>query len=300
MRSRLRRRSALAILTVAFLAGLWYALSVAFLPEAPVPREILIGAAGACLVLFPVLGGLAILETRALRLAGERMRRFLADASHELRTPIAGVQASAETLLRTSPGPAAREELVLGILREAHRAGRLVDDLLTMTRLEQGVPLDAKPFNLASLTAAAVELTRELAPAVSVELDTPEHSPLHGDPLRISQILDNVLSNARHATPEGGHITVRVTHHAAEIQVEITDTGPGIPPPDRERVFERFTRLEGTYPGGVSGNGLGLAIARGIAMAHAGSLTCADPAASGSSGARFVLRLPRPGSSSTS
>jgi two-component system, OmpR family, sensor kinase len=295
MRSRLRNRAMVAVLAVGLLAALWYALSVAFLPEPPVPREILIGAAGICLILFAVIGGLAIIETRALRLAGERMRRFLADASHELRTPIAGVQASAETLLRASLGPAAREELVVRILRETYRAGRLVDDLLTITRLEQGAPLVMELFDLASLTDAAVGRTRELAPGVSVELDAPGRSLLHGDPRRIGQILDNVLSNARHATPAGGRITVRVTHHAAEIQVEVTDTGPGIPRPDRERVFDRFTRLEGTYPGGVSGSGLGLAIARGIAHAHAGSLTCADPADSGSGGARLVLRLPQSG-----
>jgi signal transduction histidine kinase len=255
-----------------------------------VPREILLGGGGVCLILFAIIGGLAIIEARALRRAEERMRRFLADASHELRTPIAGVQASAEIVLRTDPGRAEREKLVLQILREAHRAGRLVDDLLAMTRLEQGIPLAIEPFDLVPLTAAAVELTRELAPAVNVQLHAPGHSPLHGDPQRIRQVLDNILSNARHATPEGGQITVRVSNQTAEVQIEVIDTGPGIPQPDRERIFERFTRLASTYPSGANGNGLGLAIARGIANAHSGTLTCVDPAGGG---ARFVLRLPR-------
>ncbi len=290
MRSRLRNRAAVATLFVALLAALWYALSMAFLPEAPVPREILLGAGGICLILFTVIGGLAIIETRALRLAGERMRRFLADASHELRTPIAGVQASAETMLRTDPGRAEREKLLLQILREAHRAGRLVDDLLAMTRLEQGIPLATEPFDLVPLTAAAVELTRELAPAVTIQLHAPGHSLLHGDPQRIRQVLDNILSNARHATPDGGQITVRISNQTAEVQIEVIDTGPGIPQPDRERIFERFTRLATTYPSGANGNGLGLAIARGIANAHSGTLTCVDPAGGG---ARFVLQLPR-------
>jgi signal transduction histidine kinase len=184
------------------------------------------------------------------------MRRFLADASHELRTPIAGVQASAETMLRTDPGRAAREKLLLQILREAHRAGRLVDDLLTMTRLEQGIPLAMEQFDLVPLTVAAIELTRELAPGVDVQLHAPSHIQLHGDPQRI------------------------------------TDTGPGVPPPDREQIFERFTRLAGTYPSSPDGNGLGLAIARSIASAHSGTLICADPAGDGS---RFLLRLPRRG-----
>lgn len=129
--------------------------------------------------------------------------------------------------------------------------------------------------------------------------------------------MDNLLSNARHATPAGGQITVRVADLAAEVQVEVTDSGTGVPEPDRERIFERFTRLAGTYsgerdgsapgrsasggsaPGGSApdhrasdGSELGLAIARGIARAHAGSLTCTDSAGGG---ARFLLRLPRPG-----
>lgn len=276
------------------------------------PREILLGAAGVCFCLLIIIGSLAIIEARALRRGQERMGRFLADASHELRTPIAGVQASAETLLRTSPGPAAREDLVLQILREAHRAGRLVDDLLAITRLEQGAALAREQFDLVPLIVAAVELTRELAPAIDVRLNAPARSQLHGDPRRIRQLVDNLLSNARHATPAGGQITVRVADLAAEVQVEVTDSGTGVPEPDRERIFERFTRLADTYsgerdgsaPGGSApgrsapdrrasdGSGLGLAIARGIARAHAGSLTCTDSAGGG---ARFLLRLPRPG-----
>jgi two-component system, OmpR family, sensor kinase len=291
MRTRLRTRAAMVTLVVALLAVAWLALSVALLPEPPVSREVLLGAGVAGLVLCVIVGGLAVVEARALGRAGDRMRRFLADASHELRTPIAAIQATAETLIRSQPGPAASEELVLRILRETHRAGRLVDDLLAMTRLEQGFAVAAETFDLVPLTTAAVELTRELAPGVNVYLHAPERSQLHGDPQRISQLLDNLLSNARHATSPGGHITVRVTNRASEIQVEVTDTGPGVPPADRERIFERFTRLADTYPGESDGNGLGLAIARGIAEAHDGTLACADPAADG---ARFLLQLPRP------
>src|SRR5215813_7046960 len=260
MRSRRRSRAVTATLVMAAVAALWLALSAALLPEPPVPREILLGAGVACLCLFVILGGLAIIEARALRRADERMRRFLTDASHELRTPLAGVQASAETLLRTNPGRAAREQLVVQILRETHRAGRLIDDLLAITRLEQGTPLDNKEYDLVPLTAAAVELTRELRPTVNVRLHAPDHVHLRCGSPRIRQVLDNLLSNARHATPDGGQITVRVTSHPEAVEVEVTDTGPGIPEPDRERIFERFTRLNGTYPIGMDGNGLGLAI----------------------------------------
>jgi two-component system OmpR family sensor kinase len=287
VRHRLRGRAAIAALIVVGLTATW----IAVLPQPPVPREVLLGGGLVGLGLFTIIGGLAIIETVALRRAEERMRRFLADASHELRTPISGIQASAETLIRTRPGHAAREELVLRILREAHRAGRLVDDLLAITRLEQGISLAREPFDLVPLAAAAVDQARELAPAVNIQLRAPEHSQLLGDPARISQILDNLLTNARHATPADGRITVRVTNQAAHVDVEVTDSGPGIPQADRERIFERFTRLAGTYPAQPDGNGLGLAIARSIAKAHNGTLTCADPAGNG---ARFLLRLPRP------
>jgi two-component system, OmpR family, sensor kinase len=287
MRPRLRRRAAIAALVVAAATAGW----VAHLPQAPVPREILVGGGTICLGLFSIIGALAIIEARSLSRAEERMRRFLADASHELRTPIAAVQASAETLIRTDPPRAGREDLVLAILRETHRAGRLVDDLLTMTRLEQRSGLAMEPFDLVPLAAAVVGQARELAPAVTVQLHAPEHCQLLGDPRRIAQILDNLLTNARLATAGGGRITVEVTCQPAHVDVEVADSGAGIPKADRERIFERFTRLAGSYPGAPGGNGLGLAIARGIASAHHGTLSCADPAGSG---ARFLLRLPRP------
>lgn len=159
-----------------------------------------------------------------------------------------------------------------------------------MTRLEQGIPLAREPFDLVPLVTAAVEQARELAPAVDVQLHTPEHSRLIGDPQRIAQVLNNLLTNARHATADGGRITVHLTHQPAHIHIEVTDNGPGVPPADRERIFDRFTRLNDTNPNKPPGNGLGLAIARSIAHAHCGTLTCLDPA---DHGARFLLRLPR-------
>jgi signal transduction histidine kinase len=274
---------------VALVIGLITAIRLAVLSQPPVPREILVGGASLVLVFFAVLGGFGWIEARARSRAQERMRQFLADASHELRTPIAGVQASAETLLRTDLDRAGREELVLRILYDTSRAGRLVSDLLAMTRLEYGNALASEPFDLVPLAGAAVDQTRELAPGLTVALEAPEQCPLHGDPLRISQILDNLLSNARQATPAQGAITVRITNQASYVEVEVIDSGPGVAPADREKIFERFTRLPGSCSGHPDGNGMGLAIARGIAVAHKGSLSCAEPCGSG---ARFVLRLP--------
>jgi signal transduction histidine kinase len=290
VRSRLRTRATIAGVLAAVVGAAWLALSAALLPEPPALREIIDGAAIVGVCLFVIIGGLAIIEARALRRAELRMRNFLADVSHELRTPVAGIQASAETLLRANSSRAARENIILQILREGHRAGRLIDDLLAITRMEEGTALVSEPFDLIPLTAAAVELTKELAPTVEVRLTAPGQVRLHGDPQRIRQILDNLLSNARHATPDGGQITVHVLEHADKVQVDVTDTGPGVPPAEREHIFERFTRLNGTYPNGTTGNGLGLAIARSIATAHSGTLICADPVVTG---ARFRLRLPR-------
>jgi len=285
----IRRRLLARACLVALVIILVTAARLAVLPQPPVPREILVGSGVLILVFFALLGGLGWIEARARSRAEERMRRFLADASHELRTPIAGVQASAETLLRTNPDPAAREELVLRILRETYRAGRLVSNLLAITRLEQGSALARQPFDLVPLAADAVSQARELAPALTVALEAPEQAQLTGDPLRIAQVLDNLLSNARHASPPGGRVAVRITDHATHVDLEVTDAGPGVPPADREHIFERFTRLPGSYVG-ADGNGLGLAIARSIAAAHHGTLNCAEPAGPG---ARFVLRLPR-------
>jgi two-component system, OmpR family, sensor kinase len=284
------RRLGVRAAILAVIAVVLIVIRLVTLRQPPVPREIVYSGSAVLLAFFAIIGGFAIAEARALSRAEERMRRFLADASHELRTPIAGAHASAETLLRTDPGRAAREQLVLQILSETHRAGRLVSDLLAVTRLEQGLPVASEPFDLVPLAGAAVERARELAPALRVELDAPERSPLVGDPGRIAQVLDNLLSNARHATLPGGRITVSIAAQAAHVVVEVTDSGPGIPAADREKIFDRFTRLAGTYPGQPDGNGLGLAIARGIAAAHHGTLSCADPAGGG---ARFLLRLPR-------
>ena len=275
-------------LLVAALGGVWYALAVALLPEPPAGREIVLGAATALLVLLILTGPVAIADAAAMRRAEAGMRRFLADASHELRTPIAGVLASAETLLRAGPGAAGQQQqLLVQILREAHRAGRLVDDLLTLTRLEQRTGLATGPVDIVPLASAAVELTRELAPRLDVQLHAPDRAEVRGDAARIRQVLDNILSNARNATPAGGRITVRITRPPGEIRVDVTDTGPGIPAADRDRIFDRFTRLDGQH----GGNGLGLAISRSIAQAHSGTLSCAEP---DGTGARFVLRLPAP------
>ena len=228
---------------------------------------------------------------RAARASEERMRTFLSDASHELRTPLAGVQASAETLLREDPDRERREQLAVGMVRLASRGGRLVDDLMAAARTAESLPLRRERVDLVRLSADEVERTRRLAPACTVEHQAPGRLAVVGDPERLAQILGNLLDNARHASQPGGAILVALTEDGTGVQIAVSDEGPGIPPEDRERIFERFVRLDASRAHDGFGTGLGLAIARGLADAHGGSLECV-PA---HRGACFLLRLPSGG-----
>ena len=217
-----------------------------------------------------------------------RVRTFVSDASHELRTPVSALHASAETLLRTDPPRHRRERLAVQMVQEATRAAKLVDDLLAMARLDQEAPLRRQRFNLVAVVAQEVARTKELAPSIAVRLVAPEHVEVIGDPVRIGQVVANLTDNARHATPPGGEIVLTVRSEDTTATVEVADTGPGIPVADGERVFERFVRLDAARSRHAFGSGLGLAIARGIAHAHGGTLRVADAPR----GARLILEIP--------
>jgi signal transduction histidine kinase len=222
------------------------------------------------------------LETAAeeARASDTATRRFLADASHELRTPIAALQASAETLLREQPERPERDRLEAQLARDTTRLGRLVDDLLGLARLE--AQPDREPVALADLTREAVANAQAHTSAhVTVDLDG--EPTVYGDANALNRILRNLLDNAVAAAPDGD-VHLRLTRSNGEIEVQVTDTGPGVPDKDRERIFERSIRLDPTKPG----SGLGLAIARRIARQHNGDLTC-DPCPDGAS---FTLHLP--------
>ncbi|WP_125803091.1 cell wall metabolism sensor histidine kinase WalK [Actinoplanes sp. ATCC 53533] len=220
------------------------------------------------------------------------MRSFLADASHELRTPMAGLQANAELLLREELDRPERERVAVAMIRETRRAARLVDDLLTMARLGQGgVRLATERVDLARLAEAEVSRARTLAPSLTFTVTAPATEPgpvVLGDPLRLGQILTNLLDNARHATPAGGTITVDVRRSGERVLLEVADTGPGVPATERALIFERFGRGDASRSRDTGGAGLGLPIARGLAVAHGGELTYADSPA----GARFQVDLP--------
>ncbi|MGH3938731.1 MAG: HAMP domain-containing sensor histidine kinase [Pseudonocardiaceae bacterium] len=240
-------------------------------------------------------------ETRALA-SEARTRQFVADAAHELRTPLAGVRAAAEASVAPGLSEPERQRLHVLLIREAGRAGRLVEDLLALARLDAGQQPRRAPVELLELARTEAERVRLLAPSQDVRV-TGQPITVNADAQQVSQILANLLDNARRHTSR--QIEVVVAGADGGAVVTVTDDGPGIAEADRERIFDRLVRLdeartqpEATAPSqgaapslGLSGAGLGLAIARGFARAHGGDLRCVPPTP-GTTGAAFRLELP--------
>ena len=221
----------------------------------------------------------AIEEARA---GDAATRRFLADASHELRTPIASLQASVETLLREQPERPERDRLEAGVARESERLGRLVDDLLGLARLEAR-PTRA-PVDLAGIVRPLIEDAHTRAPGAAISLGVDDETTVSGDADALERVLRNLIDNALAAIQPGGRVDVRLRRRNGYAEALVADDGPGVPEHERQRIFERFVRLDPGKPG----HGLGLAIARRIAQQHDGDLTC-DPTPRG---ATFTLRIP--------
>lgn len=223
-------------------------------------------------------------EGRAVA-AEARVRDFVLEAAHELRTPLAGVQASAEALLLGRPEREEQERLLAGVVRESQRAGRLADDLLLMARIDRGVELERRPVDLHDL-AEDVAASAARRPGAAVTVGT-AHGPalVEADPDRVTQVLTNLVDNARRAAGPDGRVHLDVGPGG---RVVVADDGPGVPRADRERIFERLVRLDEARSRDRGGAGLGLPIARGLARAHGGELRLLDTG----TGAAFELTLP--------
>ncbi|MEU7475790.1 HAMP domain-containing sensor histidine kinase [Lentzea sp. NPDC042327] len=213
-----------------------------------------------------------------------RTRRFVADAAHELRTPITGVQAVAEALVQAPVDSPDRDQMSFLLVREARRAGRLVDDLLALAQLDAGYEMQREQVDLLALAEAEVARTRFVAPDFDIAAEGVS-AVVVGDGQRLAQVLANLVDNARQAT--GPHGTVRIRVDLTGFTV--SDNGPGVPDAERERIFDRLVRLDDARDRRSGGSGLGLAIARGVVRAHGGELSC-EPA---SGGAVFRVVLPR-------
>lgn len=219
--------------------------------------------------------------------AEARLRAFLSDAAHELRTPVAGIRAAADTLVRADLDGPDRELLAAHVAREAARASRLVDDLLMMARVDRGLELAPVRTDLRTLVRAEAERARLLHPSLSVRERIPDAAvPALVDAQRIAQVVSNLVENAARATNGRGEVTIDLDASADRATVSVTDDGPGVPADERERIFERMVRLDAARSTG--GVGLGLPIARGIARAHGGDVQYVSAVR----GARFELQLP--------
>jgi heavy metal sensor kinase len=217
-------------------------------------------------------------------------RRFMADASHELRTPVSIIRTAADvTLSQPQRTDGEYREALAAVSQQSARLTRLVDDMLVLARADGGgYPVVLVDIDLAGLVAGCV---RELGGRaddrdIRVRMSL-QPVRLKGDEALLRRMMSNLLNNALTYTPRGGSVDVSLAHVADAIELRVADTGPGIPAEDRERVFERFVRLDPAR--GAGGAGLGLAIARWVAEAHGGHVRIVS---SGSGGSIFAATLP--------
>ncbi|MFE5588767.1 sensor histidine kinase [Streptomyces sp. NPDC056549] len=222
-----------------------------------------------------------------LEQASARQQEFAADAAHELRSPLAALRAQLETALRHPETVTDWSSVVRESAADVVRLQALADDLLLLTS-HRATASDGEPVDLAALAEDLVREHQHLPDAKGLRLTCEAPSPalVHGNATRLERLLRNLLTNAcRHAASE---IEVAVGTDGSQVVLTVTDDGPGIPPADRARVFDRFTRLDASRTRASGGAGLGLPIARDIAMHHDGTLTIGDT----TRGARLVARFP--------
>jgi signal transduction histidine kinase len=258
----------------------------------------LAGIAGAALITLYVTARALV----PIRAAFEHERRFVADASHEIRTPTALIRASAEVVIREGLVGDAGRPLIDDVISESDRLARLVGDLLTLTSSGSGsLAVERSPIDLADVARDTVRRAGPLAEELGVELMLQDMTtsvdgrearavlPILGDRDRLIQLLLILLDNAFGHSPPGGAVVVGASRDGRRAIVTVSDQGPGIPAEERERIFEPFARLGMSRSSGGEGSGLGLAIARAIVERHDGSIRVEDDPVGG---ARFVVSVP--------
>jgi signal transduction histidine kinase len=219
---------------------------------------------------------------------------FVLTASHELRSPLTSVQGFAELLMldKDSLTPRQRETVEI-ILDNCRHLVRLLNDLLDLARSDAGrLSIRPQPTEVAPLIEDVVRTMRAQTEAASQSLTeelAPGLPPINVEPDRIRQILMNLLTNAHEYTPEGASIGVAARAAGAEVEISVSDDGPGIPPDQLERIFERFTRGDAGLTQRVGGTGLGLAISKSLVELHGGSIGAESTVGQGST---FHVRLP--------
>ncbi|MYT73820.1 MULTISPECIES: HAMP domain-containing sensor histidine kinase [unclassified Streptomyces] len=236
--------------------------------------------------------GLALNTMLAVeRTTQDRLRRFVADASHELRTPVTAVLGYADLHHQGAVGtPDRRERVMHGITTEALRMQRLVDDLLLLARLDGAPARGRSPVDLAALVRDAVSAARVVDPHASLSVHVEDGATVHGDAEQLRRVVDNLLANVRSHTPPGTAARVSVESGgpaAPRVTLTVADDGPGIPAEALPRVFDRFYRGDPAHSG--DGSGLGLAIVAAVAHAHGGTV---DVGGAPGEGTAVTVRLP--------
>ena len=227
----------------------------------------------------------------------EERRRFVADASHELRTPAAIIRAESEVALARSARPEAEYREALGVIQEAgERLSRIVDDLLLLARADGGhYVLHREPIYLDELAADGIRAMRAVAAQrfVDIEQQLLPDATFAGDPELLQRMLLNLLDNAIKHSPPGSAVRVTLARADGDYRLSVSDAGAGVPLEDQDRIFDRFYRADGARQRSEgragSGAGLGLAIARWVAQAHGGTVELAQSSPHGS---EFCVRLP--------
>ncbi|MGR4881188.1 sensor histidine kinase [Streptomyces sp. LARHCF249] len=222
-----------------------------------------------------------------LESAGIRQRRFIADASHELRSPITVLRTQLEVALAVRD-PELWPELISGALQDIERLQQLSSDLLLLARIDAAQPMASARLDLGAVVRDAVEA--RLGDRVPVRTELAAGIRVEGSELWLARVVTNLVDNAQRFAARRVDVVLRTTGgpYGRTAVLEVTDDGPGIPPGVRERVFERFTRLDDARSRDHGGAGLGLAIARDLTAHHGGTLTAGDSPR----GARLVVRLP--------
>lgn len=232
-------------------------------------------------------------STQPIAASIEHMRRFMADASHELRTPLTVIRNRSEIALRKSREANAYESALRAINAETERLGRIVDDLLTLSRADSGDrPMQKRNVYLDDIALDAATTARTLADSrgISLSVEQFEEAKAFGDPVFLRQLIMILLDNAIKYTPSGGRVKIRVAQDDRAAILTVDDTGPGIPQDKLPHIFERFFRADPSRTrDGQDGAGLGLSIAQWIAKANDATI---DVESSVGQGTRVTVRFP--------
>jgi two-component system sensor histidine kinase SenX3 len=238
------------------------------------------------------VGGLAIIADITEKRRLEAIRRdFVANISHELKTPVGALSLLAETII-SEDDPQVTQRLAERMVSEATRLANTIEDLLVLSRIESEERPQREPVPVHGVVAEAVTRIRPAAENAGIDLDVPDvgaHLETHGDRRQVVSALFNLLDNAVKYSDPGSEVAVLVTGDDDTVRISVQDRGIGIPAKDIERVFERFYRVDRARSRETGGTGLGLAIVRHVATNHGGSVSVTSQEGDGST---FTLRIP--------